>query len=146
MTNFSRSLLELTVLFLHVAPSPSIYKSACPWFFVLLVVSFAVQKLLSVIRSQLFVSLLFLLFAYCCSVAKLCLTVWPYGLKHARLPCPPVSPGVCSNSCSLSQWHYITISSSATASPLAFNLSQHQGLFQWVNSSHQVARVLELQL
>lgn len=38
MTNFSRSLLELTVLFLHVAPPPSIYKSTCPWFFVLLVV------------------------------------------------------------------------------------------------------------
>ena len=31
-------------------------------------------------------------------------------------------------------------------SPLAFNLSQHQGLFQWVNSSNQVATVLELQL
>ena len=28
----------------------------------------------------------------------------------------------------------------------AFNLSQHQGLFQWVGSSHQVAEVLELQL
>ena len=28
----------------------------------------------------------------------------------------------------------------------AFNLSQHQGLFQWVSSSHQVAKVLELQL
>ena len=27
-----------------------------------------------------------------------------------------------------------------------FNLSQHQGLFQWVCSSHQVARVLEFQL
>ena len=27
-----------------------------------------------------------------------------------------------------------------------FNLSQHQGLFQWVSSSHQVAEVLELQL
>ena len=27
-------------------------------------------------------------------------------------------------------------------SPPAFNLSQHQGLFQWVNSSHQVAKVL----
>ena len=31
-------------------------------------------------------------------------------------------------------------------SPPAFNLSQHQGLFQWVSSSHQVAKVLELQL
>ena len=31
-------------------------------------------------------------------------------------------------------------------SPPAFNLSQHQGLFMWVSSSHQVAKVLELQL
>ena len=30
-------------------------------------------------------------------------------------------------------------------SPLAFNLFQHQGLFEWVSSSHQVAKVLELQ-
>ena len=31
-------------------------------------------------------------------------------------------------------------------SPPAFNLSQHQGLFQWVSSSHQVTKALELQL
>ena len=31
-------------------------------------------------------------------------------------------------------------------SPPAFNCSQHQGLFQWVSSSHQVAKVLEFQL
>ena len=31
-------------------------------------------------------------------------------------------------------------------SPPTFNLSQHQGLFQWVNSSHEVAKVLEFQL
>ena len=31
-------------------------------------------------------------------------------------------------------------------SPPAFNLSQHQGLFQWVNSLNQVAKVLEFQL
>ena len=30
--------------------------------------------------------------------------------------------------------------------PPAFNLSQHQGLFQWVSSSHQVAKVLEFHL
>ena len=34
----------------------------------------------------------------------------------------------------------------SSASPPAFNLSQHQGLFQWVSYSHQVAKVLELQL
>ena len=34
----------------------------------------------------------------------------------------------------------------SSPSPPTFNLSQHQGLFQWVISSHQVAKVLELQL
>ena len=31
-------------------------------------------------------------------------------------------------------------------SPPTFNLSQHQGLFKWVHSSHHMAKVLELQL
>ena len=30
------------------------------------------------------------------------------GLQHARLPCPWLSPGVCSNSCPLSQWCHRT--------------------------------------
>ena len=34
----------------------------------------------------------------------------------------------------------------SSSSPPAFNRSYHQGLFQWVSSSHQVARVLEFQL
>ena len=34
----------------------------------------------------------------------------------------------------------------SSPSPPALNLSQHQGLFQGVSSSHQVAKVLELQL
>ena len=34
----------------------------------------------------------------------------------------------------------------SSPSPPAFNLSQHLGLFQWVSSSHQVAKVLEFQL
>ena len=50
-----------------------------------------------------------------CSVAKsypvLC---DPHGLQHARLPCPSLAPGACSNSCSLSQWCYLTITFSAT--------------------------------
>ena len=33
----------------------------------------------------------------------------------------------------------------SSPSPPAFNLSQHQGLFQWVSSLHQVATVLEFQ-
>ena len=33
----------------------------------------------------------------------------------------------------------------SSPSPPAFNLSQHQGLCQWVGSLHQVAKILELQ-
>ena len=32
----------------------------------------------------------------------------PNELQHARLPCPSLSPGVCSNSCPLSWWCYPT--------------------------------------
>ena len=35
-----------------------------------------------------------------------------HGLQHARLPCPSLYPGVCSNFCLLSQWCHPTISSS----------------------------------
>ena len=34
----------------------------------------------------------------------------------------------------------------SSPSPTTFNLSKHQGLFKWVRSSHQVAKVLEFQL
>ena len=34
----------------------------------------------------------------------------------------------------------------SSLSPPDFNLSQHQGLFEWVSSSHQVAKILEFQL
>ena len=39
---------------------------------------------------------------------------WPYGLQQTRFSCPPLSPKVCSNSCSLSQWCHPTISFSVT--------------------------------
>ena len=51
---------------------------------------------------------------------------------------------VCPTSCPLSEWCYLTISSAPSS--LAFYLSQHQGFFQWADSSQQVAKVLELQL
>ena len=41
----------------------------------------------------------------------------PHGLQHARLLCPPLSPGVCWNSCPLSRWCYLTISSSVVPFP-----------------------------
>ena len=52
-------------------------------------------------------------FICCCSVAKLCLTLWSHGLHHARLPCPSLAPGVCSNLCPLN-WCCLTILPSAS--------------------------------
>ena len=61
----------------------------------------------------------------------------PHGLQHARLPCPSPTPGI-------AQTHVHRVSDIIqpfhpllSPSPPAFNLSQHQGLFQWINSSHQ---------
>ena len=42
-----------------------------------------------------------------------CVWLWPHGLQHVRFPCPSLCPGVCSNSCPLSRWCSLTISSSA---------------------------------
>ena len=70
----------------------------------------------------------------------------PNGLQHARPPCLSPTAGVYSNSCPLSWWSYPSISSSVIPFSSCLNLSQHQGLFKWVSSSHQVAKVLEFQL
>ena len=67
----------------------------------------------------------------------------PHQLQHTRPPCPSPTPGLYSNPCPLSRWCHPTLSSS---SPSAFNLSQHLGLFKWVNSLYQVTKVLEFQL
>ena len=72
-------------------------------------------------------------------------SLWPHGLQHSRLLCPSLSPGVCSNSCSLSGDAIQPSQPLSSPSP-AFNLSQHQSIFKWVSSSHQVAKVLEYQL
>ena len=64
----------------------------------------------------------------------------PHGLQHTRLPCPSPTLGAYSNSCSSLWWCHPTISSSVIPSPCAFNLSQHQGLFQWVGYSYQVTK------
>ena len=36
-------------------------------------------------------------------------SLWPHGLQHTRLPCPPSTPGAYSNSCPSSQWCHPTI-------------------------------------
>ena len=85
-----------------------------------------------------------LLLLLSCSVVSR--SLWSHGLQHSRLSCPSLSPRVCLNSCPLSWWCHPTISSSVTTFSPALKLSQHQGLFQWVTSLHQVAKGLELQL
>ena len=68
------------------------------------------------------------------------LFVTPWN-THNRLFYPSLSPRVCSHTSPLSQWCYLTVSSSV--SPFSFCLSQLQGLFQLVESLHQVAKVLD---
>ena len=53
----------------------------------------------------------------------------PHGLQHARLPCPSLSPRVCSNSRPLSWWCHPTTSSSVVPFSAFSQSSQHQGLF-----------------
>ena len=69
----------------------------------------------------------------------------PHGLQHFSLLCPPLSPGVCSDSCQLNWWCYLTILFSATQLLLCLQSFPAQGLLQWVCPLHQVAKVLELQ-
>ena len=70
----------------------------------------------------------------------------PYELQQARPPCPSPTPGVCSDSRPSSQWCHPVISSSVVPFSSCPNPSHHQSLFQWVNSLHEVAKVLEFQL
>ena len=63
-----------------------------------------------------------------------------HGWQHTRLPCPPPTPRAYSKSgCHVSddiQWSHPL----SSPSPAAFNLSQHQGVFKWVSSLHQVPK------
>jgi len=73
-------------------------------------------------------------------------SLWPHELQHTRPPCPSPTPGVHSDSRPSSQRCHPAISSSVVPFSCLPNPSQHQSLFQWVNSSHEVAKVLEFQL
>ena len=74
------------------------------------------------------------------SVAQSCLTLCdPHESQHTRPPYPSPSP-------EFTQTHVHRVSDAiqpshplSSPSPPAPNPSQHQGLFQWVNSSHEVA-------
>ena len=83
----------------------------------------------------------------CSSAAQLCLTLCD------PMDCPTPGFPILHHLLEFAQtqvhWVNDTIQPShplSTPSPPAFNLSQYQGLFQWVGSSHQVAKILELQL
>ena len=80
------------------------------------------------------------------SVAQLCLTLWdPRDCSTPGFPVHQQLP-------ELVQTHVhwvgdaIQLSHPLLSPSPAFNLSQHQGLLQWVSSLHQVAKVLVLQL
>ena len=81
------------------------------------------------------------------SVAKLCLTLCnPMNCSTPGLP-------VHHQLMEFTQTHVHRVSNAiqpshplSSPSPPAPNPSQHEGLFQWVNSSHKVAKVLEFQL
>ena len=56
----------------------------------------------------------------CCIVSD---SLQPHGLPQARLPCPSPAPALCSDSCPLSQWGHLMISSSSapfSLSPQSF--------------------------
>ena len=59
-----------------------------------------------------------MIYCCCCSITQSLFnnsnSLWPHGLQHTRLPCPSPSPGVCSDSCPLSQWCHPITSSSVT--------------------------------
>ena len=85
----------------------------------------------------------------CCSVAQLCPT--PCDPMDCSMPGFPVHHQLSE----LAQTHVHRVAGaiqpshpllSPSLSVVPFHLSQHQGLFQWVSSSHWVAKILELQL
>ena len=81
------------------------------------------------------------------SVIQSCPTLWdPMGCSIPGLPVLHYLPEFAQTHVG---WVSDAIQLSHPLSPpssFALSLSQHQGLFQWVSSSHQVAKVLELQL
>ena len=77
-----------------------------------------------------------------CSHSVMSDSLLPYGLQHARLSCPSPTPRACSNSCTSSRWCHPTSHPPSFPSLPVFNLSQRQGLFKWVSSLHQVAKML----
>ena len=84
---------------------------------------------------------------YCCSLAQLCLTLC--SLMDCSTPGFPVHDHLPEFAQTHAHWVDDAIQPSClllSPSPPALYLSQHQGLFSWVSSSHQVTKIWELQL
>ena len=89
---------------------------------------------------------LYLNFMLSFSHSVVSVSLWPHGLQHARFPCPSPSPGPCSNSC---HWVGDAIQPShPLSSPLVLpSIFPSIRVFSYDSAlSHQVAKVLELQL
>ena len=71
---------------------------------------------------------------------------WLHEWQHARLLCTSLSPGVSSDPHPLSQWCYVTISSSATLFSFCLQSFTSSESIPLIDSLHQVGKVLELQL
>ena len=84
-----------------------------------------------------------LLLQFSCSVVPDSLQ--PHESQHTRPPCPSQTPGVHSNSCPSSQWCHPAISFSFDLFSSCPQSSQHQGIFQRVNSLHEMAMEFQLQ-
>ena len=83
----------------------------------------------------------------CCSVAQTCLTLC--NPMDCNIPGFPVLYHLPEVTQTHAHWFGVTIQPSHPLSPLSpptFNLSQHQGLFQWVGILYQMAKILELHL
>ena len=70
----------------------------------------------------------------------------PHESQHIRPPCPSPTPRVHSDSLHRVRDAIQPSHPLSSPSPPAPNPSQHQSLFQWVNSLHKVAKLLEFQL
>ena len=77
------------------------------------------------------------------SVVSDCLR--PHESQHARPPCPSPTPWVHSDSCPSHQWCHPAISSSVVPFSSCPQSLPASGSFPIVNSSHDVAKVLEFQ-
>ena len=70
----------------------------------------------------------------------------PHELQHTRPPCPSPTPRVYPDSCPLSRWCHPTISSSVVPLSSCLQSFPASGSFQWVSSSHHIAKGLDFQL